>query len=178
MVFDVHGNRKAYLERGEGGRGMDVEEEEDIPIATLSHQDDSCILGSDESHFNVFLIVRDSLKTVSTDHNFWREGRAKAEPRRGPSAYQPNAFPQGKPAHKRRGERKTVLVNADRKKSSVAAYVPEVEIRLSSRFLGRGKTILVNFVPKESNVAAEVPEFKRCEFSAFWGEKERKFKLI
>ena len=49
---------------------MDVEEGDDIPIATLSHQDDSCILGTDESHFNVSLIVRDSHKTVSTDHNF------------------------------------------------------------------------------------------------------------
>ena len=36
------------------------------------HQNDSCIkMGSDESHFNVSLIVRDrSHKTVSTDHNF------------------------------------------------------------------------------------------------------------
>ena len=29
------------------------------------------------SHFNVLLIVRDSHKTVSTDHNLWRE---KGEP--------------------------------------------------------------------------------------------------
>ena len=37
------------------------------------HQNDSCIkVGSDESHFNVSLIVRDKVanKTVSTDHNF------------------------------------------------------------------------------------------------------------
>ena len=35
------------------------------------HQNDSCIkMGSDESHFNVSLIVRDSHKTVSTHHNF------------------------------------------------------------------------------------------------------------
>ena len=27
-------------------------------------------MGSDESHFNVSLVVRDSHKTVSTDHNF------------------------------------------------------------------------------------------------------------
>ena len=34
--------------------GMEVGEEGDyIPIATLSHQNDSCIrIGSDESHFN------------------------------------------------------------------------------------------------------------------------------
>ena len=37
------------------------------------HQNDSCIqMGSDESHFNVSLIVRDkvTIKTVSTDQNF------------------------------------------------------------------------------------------------------------
>ena len=32
-----------------------------------------------------------SHKTVSTDHNFWRE-RAEADSNRGPSAYQPNAL--------------------------------------------------------------------------------------
>ena len=41
---------------------MEVGEEEGdyIPIATLSPQNDSCIkMGSDESHFNVSLTVRD-----------------------------------------------------------------------------------------------------------------------
>ena len=52
-------------------------------------------MGSDESHFNVSLVVRDSHKTVSTDHNFWRERRAEAELIRGPSAYQPDALPLG-----------------------------------------------------------------------------------
>ena len=33
-----------------------------------------------------------SHKTVSTDHNFWRERRAEADLNRGPSAYQPNAL--------------------------------------------------------------------------------------
>ena len=43
---------------GEEG-GMEVGEEGDyISIATLSHQNDSCIkMGSDESYFNVSLIV-------------------------------------------------------------------------------------------------------------------------
>ena len=36
-----------------------------------------------------------SYKTVSTDHNFWRERRAEADSNRGPSAYQPNALPLG-----------------------------------------------------------------------------------
>ena len=36
-----------------------------------------------------------SHKTVSTDHNFWRERRAEADSNRGPSAYQPNSLPLG-----------------------------------------------------------------------------------
>ena len=36
-----------------------------------------------------------SHKTVSTDHNFWRERTAEADSNRGPSAYQPNALPLG-----------------------------------------------------------------------------------
>ena len=32
---------------------------------------------------------------MSTDHNFWREGRAEADSNRGPSAYHPNALPLG-----------------------------------------------------------------------------------
>ena len=78
---------------------MEVMEEADyIPIATLSrhHQNDSCIkMGSDESHFNVSLIVWDSHKTVSTNHNFWREMRAEAVSNRGSSAYQPTALTLG-----------------------------------------------------------------------------------
>ena len=37
------------------------------------HQNDSCVkVGSDKSHFNVSLTVKDKVtnKTVSTDHNF------------------------------------------------------------------------------------------------------------
>ena len=45
-------------------------------------------MDSDESHFNVSLIVRDSHKIVSTDHSVWRERRAEADSNRGPSAYQ------------------------------------------------------------------------------------------
>ena len=36
-----------------------------------------------------------SHKTMSTDHNFWRERRAESDSNRGPSAYQPNALPLG-----------------------------------------------------------------------------------
>ena len=48
------------------------EEGDYIPIATLSPPEYSCIkMGSDKSHFNVKLIVRDKVtnETVSTDHN-------------------------------------------------------------------------------------------------------------
>ena len=36
-----------------------------------------------------------SHKTVSADHNLWRERRAEANSNRGPSAYQPTALPLG-----------------------------------------------------------------------------------
>ena len=59
-----------------------------------------------------------SHKTVSTDHNFWRERRAEADSIRGPSAYQPDALPLGQtrspmrmsvhrpPGHQRRSRKK------------------------------------------------------------------------
>ena len=60
------------------------------------HQNDSCIkMGSDESHFNVSLIVRDKVTRLSIDHNFLRERRVKVDSNRSPSAYQPNALPLG-----------------------------------------------------------------------------------
>ena len=46
---------------------------------------------------------RQSHKTVSTDHNFWRERRSEAGLNQGPSAYQPNALPPdqtGSPVHR------------------------------------------------------------------------------
>ena len=44
------------------------------------HQNDSCIkMGSDESHFNVSLIVRDKVTRLSTNHNLFEE---KGEPKR------------------------------------------------------------------------------------------------
>ena len=73
---------------------MEVGEEREYTLSLhCHHQNDSCIqMGSDESHFNASLIVRDSHKIVSTD-NFWRERRAEADSNRGPSAYQPNVLP-------------------------------------------------------------------------------------
>ena len=63
MVLNVHINHKAYYGWGEGG--MEVGEE-GYYIIYLSlhchHQNDSCIkMSSDESHFNVSLIVMDKI---------------------------------------------------------------------------------------------------------------------
>ena len=53
---------------------MEVGEREIIYLSLhYHHQNDFCIkMGSNESHFNVSLIVRDKVtnKTVSTYHNF------------------------------------------------------------------------------------------------------------
>ena len=66
---------------------MEVGEEPPGEIIYLSvhchHQNDSCIkTGSDESHFNEKIIVRDKV-TVSTDHTFFmrRESRRGLEPK-------------------------------------------------------------------------------------------------
>ena len=60
-------------ERG-GGGGMEVGEREIIYLSLhCHHQNDSGTeMGSDESRFNVSLIVRDkvTIKTASTDHKF------------------------------------------------------------------------------------------------------------
>ena len=54
-------------------------------------------MSSDESHFNVSEgSDGQSHKTVSTNHNLFEEkGEPKRYRNRGPSAYQPNAFPLG-----------------------------------------------------------------------------------
>ena len=77
---------------------MEVGEEGDYsPIATLYHQNDSCIkMGNDESQFSVSLIARDKVtrQRVFTNHNLFEEkGEPKRVSNRGPSAYQPNILP-------------------------------------------------------------------------------------
>ena len=83
MALNVHRNHKAYQGRGEGGEGgVEVGKREIISLSLHSHhQNDSCMkIGSDESHFNVSLIVRDkATKTVSIDHNFRRKRRPEAD---------------------------------------------------------------------------------------------------
>ena len=59
---------------------MEVGEEGDYIYISLRchHQNDSCIkMGSNKSHFNVSLIVRDKVTnmTVSTDHIFEEKGK-------------------------------------------------------------------------------------------------------
>ena len=67
MVLNVNRNHMAYLGQETGACGMEVGEERDyIYNIYLSlhchHQNDSCIkMGSDESHFDVLLIVRDKI---------------------------------------------------------------------------------------------------------------------
>ena len=52
--------------------------------------------GSDESYFNVLLIVRDKVpRQCPQTTTFSRERRVEAVSNRGPSAYQPNALPLG-----------------------------------------------------------------------------------
>ena len=87
-----------YGEMGGGGRGLWRWGKKEVIYLSLHchHQNDSCIkMGSDESHFNALIIMRNKVtnRTVSTNQNFGREGRAEAESSRGPSAYQPNALP-------------------------------------------------------------------------------------
>ena len=56
MVLNVHRNRKAFRDGGEGGKGVWSWGERDIIYLSLHchHQNDFCIkMGSDESHFNV-----------------------------------------------------------------------------------------------------------------------------
>ena len=82
---------------------MEVGEEGDYIYLSLHchHQNDSCIkLGSDESHFNVSLIVRDKVTRRSPQTTIFEGGegkkrRAEADSNRGPSVYQPNALPLG-----------------------------------------------------------------------------------
>ena len=52
---------------------MEVGEEGDYIYLSIRchHRNDSCIrMGSDESHFNVSLLVREKVTRMSTDHNF------------------------------------------------------------------------------------------------------------
>ena len=100
-MFNIHTNHKAYYGRGEGVWRW--EKREIIYISLHCHHlSDSCTkMGSDESYFNVLLTVRDSHKTVSANHNIFKQ---KGEPKQNrtevllPTNLTP--YRQAKPAHK------------------------------------------------------------------------------
>ena len=63
-MLNMHRNHKAYKGRGEGGKGVWSWGEREIIYLSLHchHQNDfRSKVGSDESHFNVFIIVRDKV---------------------------------------------------------------------------------------------------------------------
>ena len=85
MMLNVHRNRKAYWDGGEGGRGYGGGGRGRLYIyryiVTTMYQNDSCIkMGSDESHFNVSVgSDGQSHKPVFINHNLFEE---KGEPKR------------------------------------------------------------------------------------------------
>ena len=102
MVLNVHKKTKTKnnnktirpIRDGEkGGKGgLKVGEEgDDTPIAIhCHHQNDSCIkIGSDESHFNVSLIVRNKVTRQCPQATtiFEEKGEPKRISNRGPSTY-------------------------------------------------------------------------------------------
>ena len=84
--------------RGGGGGGVWKWGKRNIINLSLHchHQNDTCMkMGSDKSHFNVSLIMRDKVRRQCPQTTTFEE---KEEPKRSgtdPSAYQPNALPLG-----------------------------------------------------------------------------------
>ena len=81
MVLIVHRNHKAYYGREKGGgrygRGWGRGRCYTYRYTVTTRM--TCIkMGSDESHFNVALIVRNKItKTVSADHKLLKKGEPK-----------------------------------------------------------------------------------------------------
>ena len=92
MVLNVRRNHQAYWGRGEGGGGKGYGGGGEREIIYLSlhchHQNDSygIKVGSDESHFNVSLIVRDKVTRQCPQTTIFEE---KGEPKR----IQPRSVP-------------------------------------------------------------------------------------
>ena len=115
-----------------GGGGMEVGGEGDyIPIANCHHQNDSYTkMGSDESHFNVSLTVRDKVTRQCPQTAIFEEkGELKRIRTEVPSAYQPNALPLGQT-----GSQVSNLVFHAQSASTVTigrvAGVPEIPAKL------------------------------------------------
>ena len=91
MVLNGHRNHKAYQGREEGGGGGRVWGGEYggggrlYTYPCCQFHNDSCIkMGSDESHFNVSLIVRDKVTRQcpqTTTFSMRKESRSGIEPR-------------------------------------------------------------------------------------------------
>ena len=76
MMLNVHRNHKAPMRNGEGGMevgGGGGGKREIIYLSLHCHrQNDSCFkMGSDESHFNVSLIVRDKVTRQCPSEPVW-----------------------------------------------------------------------------------------------------------
>ena len=80
-----------------GPRSQEVGQGRQYPTLRCHHQNCSCSKTcSDESRFNVSLIVRDKVtRQCPQTTTFKEKGQPEAESNRGPSAYQPNALPLG-----------------------------------------------------------------------------------
>ena len=77
------------------------EEGDYMPIVTLSHQNDSCIkMGSDVSHFNISLIVRDKVtRQCPQTTTFEEKGQSKRIRTEVPLLTSLKPYRQAKPAH-------------------------------------------------------------------------------
>ena len=77
------------------------------------HENDSCNkTGSDESHFNVSLIVRDKVtRQCPQTTTFLKRKESRKESNRGPSAYQPNALLPGQTCSGKKKKKKKVNCN-------------------------------------------------------------------
>ena len=99
MVLNVHRNHKVYQGQGEGGKrgyGGGGRERLYTYCYTVTTRMSPALRWAMMRPILMFHNCEgQSHKTVSTDHNFWRERRAKADSNRSPSAYQPNALPLG-----------------------------------------------------------------------------------
>ena len=87
MLLNVHRTIRLIRDGEKGGRGTEVRGEGEIIFLSLHchHQNDSCIkMGSDESHFNVSVIMRDKVTRQcpqTTTFSERKESRSGIEPR-------------------------------------------------------------------------------------------------
>ena len=94
MVLNIHRNHKAYYGWGErgGGEGVCGWGRGRLYLSLHCHrQNNSCIkMGSDESHFNVSLIVRDKVTRQCSQIRTFEE---KGEPKRNRAEALPSVYP-------------------------------------------------------------------------------------